>query len=107
MTIGSDALLSPHWVSHVILVANVRMNKSIVTIPLHSFTDNGDRLLATGGEDSFIAIWRFKAEHKAVPDDFEFQVVQFKSQKVVFDSMIVGHEGWINSLQWNETGERT
>jgi hypothetical protein len=59
--------------------------------------------MATGGEDSFIAVWRF-TKSKTDQSNFEFQVHQFKEYTVVFDSMIIGHEGWINSLHWNLKG---
>ena len=59
--------------------------------------------MASGGEDTFIAIWRFTQAHSEAltSDKFEFQVQNFQNSKIVFDSMIIGHEGWINSLQWN------
>jgi hypothetical protein len=71
--------------------------------------ENGDTLLASGGEDSFIAIWRFTGTEawKKSPGsnpDFEFQVQYFQNSRILFDSMIIGHEGWINSLQWNQKG---
>ncbi|ODN06022.1 putative elongator complex protein 2 [Orchesella cincta] len=66
--------------------------------------DNGDVLLASGGQDSFIAVWRL-TKSKSAKSDFEFQVHHFKDYLVLFDSMIIGHEGWINSLNWNSKGE--
>lgn len=65
--------------------------------------DNGDVLLASGGQDSFIAVWRL-TKSQSTMSDFEFQVHRFKDYLVVFDSMIIGHEGWINSLDWNQKG---
>ncbi|XP_021955875.1 probable elongator complex protein 2 [Folsomia candida] len=66
--------------------------------------ETGDTLLATGGQDSFIAVWKF-SKSKSDQSSFEFQVHQYKDYNVVFDSMIIGHEGWINSLHWNFEGE--
>lgn len=66
--------------------------------------ENGERLLAAAGQDSYISIWRLKSNQEVMSSEFEFQVVQFKNIKIVFDSMILGHEGWINSLQWNDNG---
>ncbi|CAG7732338.1 unnamed protein product [Allacma fusca] len=57
-------------------------------------------LMAAGGEDSFISIWRFTASQIEV-SEFEFQVHKFGEYNVVFDSIIMGHEGWINSLHWS------
>jgi len=65
--------------------------------------ENGETLMATGGEDSFIAVWRF-TKSIAEQSSFEFQVHKFKDHSVVFDSMIIGHEGWINSLNFKPNG---
>lgn len=66
--------------------------------------ENGDVLMASGGEDSFIAIWRF-TKNKPEIEDFEFQIHHYQDYIIVFDSMIMGHEGWINSLDWSTKGE--
>jgi len=67
--------------------------------------ENGEILLATGGQDSYIAVWRLTKE--TLTSDFEFQIHQFQDYSVIFDSMIIGHEGWISSLQWNSKGNLT
>ena len=75
-------------------------------IGLLSNSENGDTLLATGGEDSYIAIWRFKEFTSEVQsEEFEFQIQWFKNYKISFDSMIIGHDGWINSLHWGQDGK--
>jgi WD40 repeat protein len=69
-------------------------------------SENGETLLASGGQDSFIAVWRF-TKSSLSQSDLEFQVHKYKNYSVIFDSMIIGHEGWINSLHWNSEGKIT
>lgn len=73
------------------------------------YSDNGETLLATGGQDSFIAVWRFKDNKEldtSITQQFEFQSYSFKNFTILFDSMIIGHEGWITSLDFNSQGTR-
>jgi hypothetical protein len=60
--------------------------------------------MASGGQDSFIAIWRFTKEEKQ-KSSFEFQVHKYKKYNVIFDSMIYGHENWVNSLHWKNNSK--
>lgn len=79
------------------------IKKTLINNIIH-LIENGDVLLASGGQDSFIAVWRL-TRSMSTKSEFEFQVHRFKNYYVVFDSMIIGHEGWINSLHWNKEGE--
>ena len=99
MTTGSD-VLALHNVSLRIMTGPP--STGIVFFTVLTVSVGNEVLLAAGGEDSFISIWRFTASEMDA-SEFEFQVHKFGKYSVIFDTLIMGHEGWINSLAWDES----
>jgi elongator complex protein 2 len=73
-----------------------------------SIDDNGDLLLASSSQDSFIRIWRISPKTKGSVSDSELIQVDEKNfivaeQKftISLDSVLQAHEGWVYGVHWN------
>ena len=76
--------------------------------------DNGDVLLASSSQDSFIRLWRIspKSETEVIPtDDNLIQVEErsftFAGRKFLLslESVLQGHENWVYSVNWSRNRE--
>lgn len=76
--------------------------------------DNGDVLLATSSQDSFIRLWRISPttdEEKETPsanliqvDERTFTVTE-KRFILTLESVLQGHENWVYSVNWSRNKE--
>lgn len=77
--------------------------------------DNGDVLLATSSQDSFIRLWRIsekKEETNEVKSDLELiqveeRIFKFGGKKFILslESVLQGHENWVYSVNWCRNNE--
>ncbi|XP_070499116.1 elongator complex protein 2 [Chironomus tepperi] len=79
--------------------------------------DNGDLLLASSSQDSFIRIWKispYNANVELIPKDIdeiqiETRIFTLNNQKFVLaiESVLQGHENWVYSVHWNRSSSNT
>ena len=74
---------------------------------------NGDTLLASSSQDSFIRIWRISSKAESIlpagEDLIQVEERTFKigetTQILILESVLQGHENWVYSVHWNRTAE--
>lgn len=60
--------------------------------------ENGNLLLASGSQDSFIRLWQIIPVQN--PDE---ENITSQRLKIYLESVLAGHEGWVYSLNWSST----
>lgn len=75
--------------------------------------DNGDVLLASSSQDSFIRLWRI-SERKSNEVEISGELIQIEERTftlgnkkfgLYLDSVLQGHENWVYSVHWNRNPE--
>eukprot|EP00794_Sanderia_malayensis_P003668 gene3668-4185_t len=74
-----------------------------------SHSDDSFVYLASGSKDCYIRIWKISSQNKQGKCDDELQLEEQKlhlgekEYSVVLESVLAGHEGWVNGVQWKRS----
>lgn len=103
------------WIlsEQVFNVVNFTVNCLEIDLLFNSYADDGDILLASASQDTFIRLWRLSPARTIDTngdDEIRVEERQFGCQlnngamrkyKVALESVLSGHDGWITGLDWH------